>query len=117
MEPEPAKRFDVGKRFLKLLPLLFAAFLGFYFGVMYENGTVEKTEGLYTNSCKSGQVALFEGGVFAGCQQPTRKNQENNESATTSTNTNKKTYENQCQNGQIALYEGGVLTGCSVPSE
>lgn len=117
-------------KLLALLLFIGLPFLAFCLGVFYQKNidTVEKTTntGLYSNSCKAGEVGLFEGGVFTGCVKPTTRSETGNtEPKTTqppvatrsSNNQTNKTYPNPCGADEVVLYEGGELIGCAKPSQ
>lgn len=122
-------------KIIALILFVSLPFIGFCLGVSYQRNisTGEKTTNIksYSNSCKAGEVALFEGGIFAGCVNPTNTNETSGSkseagqinsttppSATTSsTSETTKTYPNPCGNGEVALYEGGVFSACAKPAQ
>ena len=102
--------------------------IAFYLGIQYEKSANPKEISAitYSNPCKLGEVALFEGGFFSSCQKSSEGNKINtpnshinaNSTAPTATpsNTASKTYLNPCPNGEVALYEGEIFSGCAKPS-
>lgn len=116
---------------LALFLLIALPFLGFYLGSTYQSSISPTSQtaniNSYQNSCKSGEVALFEGGIFSSCQKPATSSSnlkssqkinqtKTNSSTSSSTGSNQNSYPNPCNAGQVALYEGGIFSGCSIPA-
>lgn len=109
-------------RIIALIMFASLPFAGFYLGVLYQKNLNFGQEAtpikIYSNPCKAGEIALFQGGSFSACTKPTTISNKN--SATSSGNTKPtttKNYTNTCPNDEVALFEGGVFSGCAKPGQ
>lgn len=110
-------------RLLALVMFISLPFIGFCLGVQYQKNLNFQEEAIptkmYSNPCRAGETALFQGASFSACTKSmmTQSKNSSTNSGNTKSATSSKNYTNTCLNSEVALYDGGIFVGCAKPGQ